>query len=91
MKGLDYSTQRFQQVSVCGIPCDFNDMRIDRSTVPEGKYLYEIADDDESSGAPARIKPGSMVNFFGTLICDNPLPIGLDGVLWLDYGDFVWM
>lgn len=47
------------------IPCDFRDMRIDRSTVPEGRYLYEVADDDESQGDPSRIRKGIMVNFWG--------------------------
>ncbi len=45
---IDYRTERFQKVSVCGIPCDFSDMRIDRGTVPKGRYQYEVADDDES-------------------------------------------
>ena len=91
MKRLDYKMEIFEKVSVCGIPCDFSDMRIDRDTVPQGKYQYEVADDDESSGDPARVQSGVMVNFFGTLICDEPLPIGDDGVLWLKDGDFVWL
>ena len=91
MARLDYRTQRFQKVSVCGIPCEYHDMRIDRNTVPKGKYQYEVADDDDSNGDPARVKMGIMVNFFGTLVSDEPLPIGDDGVLWLDDGDLVWM
>lgn len=91
MKRLDYTTKLFEKVNVCGVPCEFSDMRIDRSTVPKGKYQYEIAADDESSGEPARVKLGIMVNFFGTLICDEPLHIGEDGVLWLKNGAFVWM
>ena len=31
------------------------------------------------------------INFFGTLICSEPLPTGDDGVLWLEDGDFVWL
>lgn len=91
MKRLDYRTEKFQKVSVCGVPCEFHDMRIDRSTVPKGKYQYEVADDGESGGDPARIQSEIMVNFFGTLVCDEPLPIGEDGVLWLDDGDFIWL
>ncbi len=87
---FDYRTETFQKVSVCGIPCDFSDMRIDRSTVPEGRYQYEVADDDESQGNPSRVKRSIMVNFFGTLIGDVSLPLGCDGVLWLQDGDFVW-
>ena len=91
MGRCDYKTEQFPKVSVCGIICEFSDIRIDRSTVPEGKYQYEVAGDDNSGGDPARIRRGIMVNFFGTLICDQPLPIGNDGVLWLGEGDFVWL
>ena len=88
---LDYRKERFSKVSVCGVECEFNDMRIERSSVSEGRYQYEVAGDDDSGGDPARIKLGVLVNFFGTLICDRPLPIGDDGVLWLTDGDFVWL
>ena len=79
----DYRTEKFQKVSVCGIVCDFSDMRIDRSTIPKGRYQYEVADDDESQGIPSRVKRVVMVNFWGTLISDVPLLFGSDGVLWL--------
>ena len=39
----DYKTEHFQKASVCGIRCEFSDTRIDRSTVPKGKYQYEVA------------------------------------------------
>ena len=87
----DYNKEIFTKVGVCGIECDFSDMRIDRSTVPEGRYHYEVADDDESQGNPVRVKRGIMVNFFGTLISDVELPLGSDGVLWLDDNDFVYL
>ena len=91
MMRLDYRSEKFQKVSVCGIPFDFSDMRIDRSTVPEGRYQYEVADDDESQGNPSRVRRGIIVNFFGTLISDVPLPLVNDNVLWLYEGDFVWL
>ena len=87
----DYRTEQFAKVSVCGVPCRFSDMRIDRSTIPERKYQYEVAGDDDSGGDPARIQCGVLVNFFGTLICDEPLPLGEDGVLWLAGDDFNWL
>lgn len=43
---LDYNKEKFTKVIVCGIECDFSDMRIDRSTVPKGRYQYEVADDE---------------------------------------------
>ena len=88
---IDYRTERFQKVIVCGILCDFSDMRIDRSTVPKGRYQYEVADDNESQGDPSRVRLGIMVNFLGMLISDVPLPLINDNVLWLQEGDFEWM
>ena len=43
----DYRTESFSKVSVCGVECEFNDMRIERSSVPVGKYQYEVAGDDD--------------------------------------------
>lgn len=91
MARLKYSEERFSKVQVCGIECEFSDMRIDRGSIPEGKYLYEVAGDDESGMEPVRIKPGILVNFFGTLISSVPLPLGKDGVLWTDDSDFTWL
>lgn len=91
MERLDYSKESFQKVRVCGIECEFSDMRIDRNTVPEGRYQYEVAGDDDSGGDPVRVSLGVLVNFFGTLICDKPLPLGDDEILWLVDGEFAWL
>ena len=91
MKRADHKAESFQKVSVCGITCQFSGMRIARETVPKGKYQYEVAGDDESGSGPAKVKSGILVNFFGTLVCDRPLPIGDGGVLWHDDGDPVWL
>lgn len=91
MMQLAYWQEKFAKVKVCGLECDFSDMRIDRSTVPEGRYQYEVAGDDDSGGDPARVQRGVLVNFFGTLISDVPLSLGHDGVLWLHDGDFVYL
>lgn len=34
---VDYKEEKFVKVRVCGIECDFSDMRIDRTTVVHGK------------------------------------------------------
>ena len=91
MARYDYNKEHFETVSVRGIQCLFSDVRIERSTVPEEKYQYEIGGDDDIGGEPARIQTGVLANFFGTLICDLPLPLGDDHVLWLQEGDFRWI
>ena len=52
---VDYNIERFTKIRVCGIECDFSDMRIDGSTVQKKRYQYEVADNDESQGDPARV------------------------------------
>ena len=47
---------KYTKARVCSFECDFSDMRIDRNTVPEGRYQYEVADDDKSQGNPARVE-----------------------------------
>ena len=91
MARYNFDNVHFQKVTVCGIECLFHDMRIERNTIPKGKYYYEVAGDDDSGAEPATVKYGIMVNFFGTLISDQSLPLGDDDVLWLQEGDFLWV
>ena len=89
MTRLDYTKESMQKVLVRGILCEFNDMRIDRNTIPEGKYMYEVADDD-SDGEPARIRPGILVNFFGTIICNQKLEPDEGDTIWLQDDEWEW-
>ena len=86
---LDYKKESMQKVLVRGILCEFNDMRIDRNTIPEGKFMYEVADDD-SDGEPARIRPGILVNFFGTIICNQKLEPDEGDTIWLQDDEWEW-
>ena len=72
------------KVEVKGIECEFTDCRLDRSSVPEGKFMYEVGADDDCGDTPARVKRAILVNFFGTLICNEELPLDEEGVLWID-------
>lgn len=91
MRRVNFNDEKFQDVTVKGISCKFSDMRIDRDTVPDGLYLYEVAGDDDSGGEPARVKEAILVNFIGTLITAIELPLGEDGVLWLEENDYEWV
>ena len=55
------------------IPCTFTNLRVDRETIPEGKYLYEIMGTDSGSIGGGIIKTSVMVNFVGSLISDRPI------------------
>lgn len=58
----------WEKVEVLGKECLFNDLRVDRKTVPEGYFMYEVRHADEDWGEPCEIALGILVNFYGTLL-----------------------
>lgn len=71
----DARTERWEIVTVCDIPMLFSCLRIDRNTVPEGLYLYEVRHADDDWGEPVEIAKGVLVNHFGTLLSKVKLPL----------------
>lgn len=65
----------WQKVEVIGKEGLFTDFRVDRNTVPKDWYLYEVRHDDWCQGDPVEISLGVLVNFWGTLIMKEPLPL----------------
>lgn len=66
-------TERYERVEVFGKECLFTCARIDRTTVPEGMYAYDVRHDDDCQGEPCQIKPLVIVNHWGTIICAEPI------------------
>lgn len=48
-------TEKFEDVTVLGHPMLFTCARVDRDTVPEGLYMYEVRHDDDQQGDPVQI------------------------------------
>lgn len=75
MQRVKFDPQNTYQVAaVSGKPFLFEDLRIERDTVPSGLFVYEVADGD-GDGCFARIQKGVLVNFWGTLIGKDPIPL----------------
>ena len=70
----DAAKERWMPMEVRGVRGYFNDLRIDRGTVPEGFHLRELADAD-NDGFPCRYRRGILVNFYGTFITKGQLPV----------------
>ena len=64
-------TEKFENVTVLGHPMLFTCARVDRDTVPEGLYMYEVRHDDDQQGDPVQIANWIMVNHWGTLITNK--------------------
>lgn len=65
---FDARTETFEDVTVLGIPMIFTCLRIDRKTVPDGLFMYEVRHDDDQQGMPVEIAKWVAVNHWGTLI-----------------------
>lgn len=70
----DAKKERWMPMEIRGIRGYFNDMRIDRASLPDWFHFWELADGD-CDGTPCRYKPRILVNFFGTFITAGELPI----------------
>ena len=66
-------TEKFEDVTVLGHPMLFTCARVDRDTVPEGLYMYEVRHDDDQQGDPVQIANWIMVNHWGTLITNKSI------------------
>lgn len=87
--------ERYERVDVFGKECLFTCARINRDSVPEGLYAYDVRHDDDCQGDPCEIKPYVLVNHWGTIICAEPIEMSdckeLGANLacrYLDDGDF---
>lgn len=70
---VDARKERFELVEVLGHPMLFTCLRVDRSTVPKGLYLYEVRNDDDQCGLPVEIGRWVMVNHWAR--CCPPYPL----------------
>lgn len=75
--------EAYEVVSVNNTPYLCCDFRVDKDSIPEGMHMYECAD-AECNGRVCRIQNGVMVNFWGTIIGKEELPME-NGAYYPDY------
>ena len=88
MTRVDAGTERFEQVELFGKPVLFTELRIDRDTVPDGLYLYELRHADEDWGEPCELARSITVNFFGSVLTSDPIQLSPEGWLPIKDDDF---
>lgn len=84
MSGLDALSLDYEEITVFNIPALFCDTRIDRSTVPEGMYAYDVLSDSDTFTVPIRIAEIVVVNHLGTILTCKPIMLSEDGKLDID-------
>lgn len=68
---FDARNEDFELVELFEKKVLFCDCRIDRGSVPDGIYMYEIRHGDEDI-CPCELCDWVMVNFFGTILSKEP-------------------
>lgn len=86
MSQYDAQKVTYQEVTIFDRPALFTECRIDRTTVPEGVYRYELRHGDEDWGEPRELARGLMVNFYGTVLTREPFQLPIDGWIPLESG-----
>ena len=78
---MSYDAQKvtYQEVTIFDRPALFTECRIDRATVPEGVYRYELRHGDADWGEPIELSRSLMVNFYGTVLTREPFQLPIDG------------
>jgi hypothetical protein len=86
MERYNALTEDFEEVTILDKPALFTPLRIDRSTVPHGYYLYEVRHDDDCSGDAVQIARNIYVNHWGSLITRDEIALP-DGFLDIEPED----
>lgn len=87
MKKIDVGEESFEEVELAGRAGLFTELRVDKSTIPNGVYCYELRHGDDDS-FPAELEENVRVNYFGSVLMAEKLELGKEGKLPIGYEDF---
>lgn len=77
----DAREEHFMLVDMDGYICLFTNARLDRDTIPQDLYCYDVRDAD-CDGTFAEVQRFVMVNHWGTIICKEPIPMNQFHCFW---------
>lgn len=80
----DAKQATYQEVTILGKPALFTECRLDRTTVPEGMYRYELRHGDEDWGEPVTLSRSIMVNYYGSVLTREPFQLPVEGWIPLE-------
>lgn len=87
MAVMDVNKEQFQEVEIKGHYGVFTELRVDKSTIPEGVNCYEFCHGDDDS-YPAALEESVRVNYFGAVLMTDKMDLGQEGYVPLAYEDF---
>jgi len=80
----------YEEISLLGLPALLTEWRVDRTTLPEGLFLYELRHTDEDWGEPCQLAKSILVNFYATVLTAQPIPLPAYGYLDFESRVFVY-
>lgn len=87
MDAIDVNSSQLQEVEIKGHYGVFTELRVDKSTLPEGVNCYELRHGDDDS-YPVTLKEDVWVNYFGAVLMTDKMELGKEGYVGLSYDDF---
>ena len=84
---FDANEESFEEVTIFGKPALFTPIRIDRDTVPQGYFAYDVRQEDDGTGDAVEIAPFIRVNHLGTLIVRDEIDLSAAGHLIINDED----
>lgn len=72
---VNATTEQYENVTVLNKPMLFTSLRVDKATVPDGLFVYEVRHDDDCKGIPTELAKWIMVNHWGTVISAYPVEL----------------
>ena len=79
MAAFDATNEGYLLAEIDGKPVRFTNMRLNRDTVPEGLFCYDVRDSDSLDGSFAEVKHHVLVNHWGTILCKDSFPLDEHG------------
>ena len=86
---LDANEETFELVEIDGKETLFTNSRLDRTTVPEGLFCYDIRESEGFSSEPVTLEPYVTVNHWGTVLSKEEFTLNDGGFYPID--DFNYM
>lgn len=88
MYPIDATTEHFEAVEILGIPGLFTTQLVNRTTIPQGMYAYDMQTSQEDWSQPCMIGRHIAGEHYGTVLTASPIDLPAAGCRDLNPGDF---
>lgn len=87
MAVIDVNSGQLQEVEIKGYYGIFTELRVDKSTLPQGVNCYELRHGEDDS-YPVAMEQSVRVNYFGAVLMADKMELGKNGYAELTLDDF---